>query len=290
MLARRTICSIAPVALGITLFRSSRSSAELEGTEGAAQHSWTRNLHFRSPSGFWADAAWYDLQMERRLPETAPVLREIVFALPPLSGALVADLGSGSGRCAQAIAEAYPQAKITLIDADEERGELALQRLRALRHSRLESRGEHHTSSAVDSQRFIHAVITPNKTLLPGRGKDGYDCVVALQSIRHMADPPPHYAAKHNLNKVTSNQDSEPGNTAVSKAGVVRKGYMSLIQTIFESLKDGGHVFIGDHVQHGHPGVFEHCEMLKSAGFCDVDVAWRLKDWFVVGARRPPLQ
>lgn len=56
---------------------------------------------------------------------------------------------------------------------------------------------------------------------------------------------------------------------------------------LFSSLTPGGHVFIGDRVGHGHPGVYQHCKLLEQAGFTDVDVAWRQDDWFVIGARRP---
>ena len=39
-----------------------------------------RNLLFVPPSGFWADDDWYDLQMERRLPLTRDVLRDLALA------------------------------------------------------------------------------------------------------------------------------------------------------------------------------------------------------------------
>ena len=222
--------------------------------------SWTRNLHFRPPSGFWADADWYDLQMLRRLPETAAVLTEMVFALPSLPpGSSCADLGSGSGRCAQAIAAAYPDTAITLIDVDADRGARAVKRV-----STLSSIPPQFVQAAVD----VHAC-----GRLPGFSGVGFDCIVALQIIRHLVQPPAHYADKHGLQLCAGDK--------------IHAGYGAAFCTLFNSVAPGGHVFIGDHVEHGHPGVFEHCEMLKKAGFCDVDVAWREKDWFVVGARRP---
>ena len=60
-----------------------------------------------------------------------------------------------------------------------------------------------------------------------------------------------------------------------------------MFKRILLSLAPGGHVFLGDHVVHGHPGVYEHCRLLEEAGFVDIDIAWRQKDWFVIGARRP---
>lgn len=228
--------------------------------------SWTRNLHFTSPSGFWANAAWYDLQMERRIPETAMVLKELVFALPPMAnGSRVADLGAGSGRLGRAVKRAYPQTAITFIDVDEERGALAVERLE----------DDWKTSTTVVAKgTFERKVVNPERPMLPG-GEDGYDAVVALQAIRHMVAPASHYAEKHNLM-----QRPRDGAT-------VKDGYAAMFFGIYQSLRPGGHVFIGDRVAHGHPGVYEHCELLKEAGFCDVDVAWRFKGWFVVGARRP---
>ena len=42
-----------------------------------------------------------------------------MYALPPLSGKRVVDLGAGTGRSAAAVAAAYPRAHFTLIDPDE---------------------------------------------------------------------------------------------------------------------------------------------------------------------------
>ena len=45
---------------------------------------------------------------------------EFLFALPPLVDGRVCDLGAGTGRSAAAVAMAYPQAQLTLIDPDED--------------------------------------------------------------------------------------------------------------------------------------------------------------------------
>lgn len=236
------------------------------GQEG----SWRRNLLFLPPSGFWSDAAWYDLQMERRIPETASALRELVWALPPLSGGRVADFGSGGGRLSLALAAAYPSARLTLLDVDEERGQLALGRLRR----QAQELGE---EGAAADARFLRCALAADGSRLPGardEGSEGYDCVVALQAVRHVVAPAPHYASKHGL-------------PVVQGEAAVREGYRRLLRGLFDSLVPGGHIFIGDHAVHNHPGVFEHCQLLLEAGFTDVDVAWRVKDWFVVGARKP---
>lgn len=229
--------------------------------------SWTRNLIFLPPSGFWEDSEWYDLHLERRLPESAMALREIVWALPPLSGCRVADLGSGTGRSALAIAAAYPTADLTLLDVDKERGTIAVNRLQ---QQTVATSGK----GVSPRVRFIPCTLGGDCSVLP-ESEGGYDCVVALQAVRHIVAPAPHYAQKHGLQIVSG----EPS---------IWLGYNRVFRGIYNSLVPGGHIFLGDHVVHGHPGVFEQCELLKESGFMDVDVAWRFRDWFVVGARRPP--
>ena len=63
--------------------------------------------------------------------------------------------------------------------------------------------------------------------------------------------------------------------------------YAQTFKRMHLSLAPGGHVFVADRTADGHPGVFEHCMLLREVGFVDVDVAWREKGWFVVGARKP---
>eukprot|EP00933_Yihiella_yeosuensis_P010251 TRINITY_DN116609_c0_g1_i1.p1 TRINITY_DN116609_c0_g1~~TRINITY_DN116609_c0_g1_i1.p1 ORF type:complete len:289 (-),score=62.36 TRINITY_DN116609_c0_g1_i1:26-892(-) len=238
------------------------------------ESSWKKNIIFAPPSGFWSDNAWYDLQLERRLPLAAQAVREMVWALPPLSGKRVADLGSGSGRSALAVAAAYPEAQLTLLDADEDRGATALLRLKQQASA---AAATAINASSLGQARFIPVAVAAKKDALPGSSiEDGgpYDCVVALQAIRHIVAPPVHYAAKLGLSAVQSEEE-------------IVSGYAAMFNGIFSSLAPGGHIFIGDHVVHKHPGVYSHCRLLEEAGFVDVDVAWRQNDWFVIGARRP---
>ncbi|CAE7558321.1 unnamed protein product [Symbiodinium natans] len=228
--------------------------------------SWTSNLLFVPPSGFWADDDWYDLQMARRLPLCQDCLREFVYALPPLSGKRVVDVGAGTGRSAAAVAAAYPRAHLTLIDPDEGRLRTALVKLKRSWESSTAPLQE------APEPTLIAAALGSQQTPLPGCG-GGYDCVLALQAVRHIVAPPAHYARKHGL--------------AVTGPAQIREGYAKLFKGLLLSLVPGGHVFLGDHVVHGHPGVYEHCRLLEEAGFVDIDIAWRQNDWFVIGARRP---
>lgn len=232
----------------------------------APSDSWKRNLLFQPPSGFWSDDAWYDLQLERRLPLAAAVLRQLVWALPPLSTGRVADIGAGTGRSALAIAAAYPQAEITLLDADAGRGAIAISRLEQQRQRQQPPQQQQQPAA-----RFIDCAVAADGSAVPG---GPYDCVVAVQAVRHIVAPPPHYAAKLGL-------------PVVSDEAEILEGYRKMLRGLYASVVPGGHVFIADHVVHRHPGVFAHGQLLAEVGFVDVDVAWREQDWFVVGARRP---
>lgn len=223
--------------------------------------SWTRGL--LATGGWWSDAAWYDLQMARRLPETTALLQETIWALPPLSGKRVADIAAGTGRSSLAIVEAYPLAHLTMLEVDEDRGKLAMARLRQLR--------EGMAQPGMPAAHLLHCALTADGTRLPG---GSYDCVVAVQAVRHIVAPAPHYASKHGLQVRGEERD-------------ILEGYGRIFRALHESLSPGGHFFIADHQVGVHPGVFAQCEMLKAAGFKDIDVAWRQRDWFVIGARRP---
>eukprot|EP00439_Symbiodinium_sp_Y106_P080937 s2013_g19.t2 len=238
----------------------------------ASCSTWTKNFLFLPPSGFWADDDWYDLQMARRLPLCQDCLREFVYALPPLSGKRVVDLGAGTGRSAAAVAAAYPRAHFTLIDPDEGRLRTALIKLRRAAEASAVS-----TSEVPEAHHVVAAVSCGEP--LPGLSEgtvSGYDCVLALQAVRHIVAPAAHYAEKHGLATAAGPEQ-------------IRSGYAKVFEGIYSSLVPGGHVFLGDRVAHGHPGVYEHCRLLEDAGFLEIDIAWRQDDWFVIGARRPPI-
>jgi trans-aconitate methyltransferase len=77
--------------------------------------SWRRGLEKRG--GFWRNARWYDLHLERRLPLAFPMFEEMVQALPPLEGgAHVCDLACATGNTTFTLLTAYPDVSLTLLD------------------------------------------------------------------------------------------------------------------------------------------------------------------------------
>lgn len=81
--------------------------------------SWKQNVS--REGGYWNDGRWYDIHLERRMPQALPMLEELAMALPPLPpGAVVGDLACGTGNAAATILDAYPQVQIVLIDEDQD--------------------------------------------------------------------------------------------------------------------------------------------------------------------------
>ncbi len=77
--------------------------------------SWRRGLEKRG--GFWRNARWYDLHLERRLPLAFPMFEEMVQALPPLDdGAHVCDMACATGNTTFTLLTAYPDVHLTLLD------------------------------------------------------------------------------------------------------------------------------------------------------------------------------
>ena len=79
--------------------------------------SWKKNLE-RS-GGYWSDGRWYDLHVDRRLPQVGPMLDEMLLALPPLPpGTAVCDLACGTGNAAVTVLSGYPTVQMVLLDED----------------------------------------------------------------------------------------------------------------------------------------------------------------------------
>ena len=98
----------------------------------------------------------------------------------------------------------------------------------------------------------------------------GYDVVCAALATRVLVRPPEHYAV----------QKDQP-----ETASSVEERYRALFRMVLQSLRPGGHFMIGDHV--GALTLFEHLKLLEAASFVNVDCAWRERDFFVCGGRKP---
>ncbi|KAG6611469.1 glucose-6-phosphate isomerase [Phytophthora cinnamomi] len=223
----------------------------------ADEGSWRRNLA-RAGGGFWGDAHWYDLQLERRLPQAGPMLRELVLALPPCGDRHVLDLCAGSGRAAAAVLEAYPTARLTLLDSSAQRLELAAQRLEKLQ------------PGAGGRVSFVTRGVTLTDTA--ELCTEPVDVVVGCLAFHVLVERPAHYA-----------QGGE-GDEAEAALSTEAK-YEQLFGAVYRSLRPGGHVVFADHV--GQLPLFQQLKALERAGFEDVDCAWCVDGSFVGGGRKP---
>jgi len=90
--------------------------------------SWKKNLSRND--GYWDDANWYDIHLERRLPQAIPMLEELAMALPPLPpDSVVGDLACGTGNAAATILDAYPHVEIVLLDENQDQLSLAHEKI-----------------------------------------------------------------------------------------------------------------------------------------------------------------
>ncbi|KAG2777250.1 hypothetical protein PC129_g11914 [Phytophthora cactorum] len=236
---------------------SSSSSSPSKATTTApasspSNGSWAKNLQRRG--GFWGDAYWYDLQLEKRLLLAKPMLTELVLALPPCGDKTVLDLCAGSGRASAAILEAYPTVKLVLVDSSEQRLTMASQRLEAVQQG------------VKERMQLVTKVVTLSATTQ--LCDEPVDVVVACLAFHVLTEKPAHYAQAEEEKTVS-----------------VEEEYEELFRAVWRALRPGGHVVFADHV--GQLSLFKQLKTLEKAGFEDVDCAWRQDDSFVAGGRKP---
>jgi hypothetical protein len=83
--------------------------------------SWRRGLARTPDPSFWEHARWYDIHINYLEPHFAAMVAAIVWGVPPLpTDAAAIDIGCGVGTLASRFHAAYPELRLTLLDADEE--------------------------------------------------------------------------------------------------------------------------------------------------------------------------
>src|SRR5262245_61777793 len=88
--------------------------------------SWRRGLARTPDPSFWEHARWYDIHINYLEPHFAAMVAAIVWGVPPLpTDASAIDIGCGVGTLASRFHAAYPELRLTLLDADEENIERA---------------------------------------------------------------------------------------------------------------------------------------------------------------------
>jgi tRNA (cmo5U34)-methyltransferase len=220
---------------------------------------------------FGSMAEGYDSLIRRAVPRYDEMLARLVDYLPP-SAARVLELGCGTGNLSLALAERYPQASLTFLDAAPE----MLQTTRA----RLE---EKHIGVARRA-RFVEATF---ETIDNGLGP--FDLVVSSISLHHVKDKGPLYK---NIYAMVA-----PGGTF--RFSDQLRGATDAIHALnwrrwLEFCHSRGNcspeevASLLEHAEaHDHyTPLHEHFRLLSAAGFDGLDCVWRNLIWGIVTADR----
>lgn len=198
----------------------------------------------------------YDSRIRRGLPRYDEMLTELARTLPATANDVL-ELGCGTGALSLRIAERYPKARLTLVDAAPSMLEVARQRLAP------------HSSRS----RFVEAMF---EDLVVDKGR--WDVIAASMSLHHLIDKLPFYQQLR---------------LAVREGGVLAfadelTGATAYTQELhwndwLDFARQPGHLSeeeISDIIE--HMNVFDHyetlpvqLELLRAAGFREVDCVWR---------------
>ena len=205
-------------------------------------------------------ATEYESQARRGLPRREEMLSELVRCLPA-DAHDVLELGCGAGALTLMLAERYPEAQLTPVDASPEMLKVA--------RGRLDATG----ANAGERVRFVESHFERFDA-----GTAGYDLVTATMSLHHVEDKAPFYRRLHAALR--------PGGFLIfadELTGAVehverlhREGLAGLRR------RAGG--LSGEEIEATleHERDFDHYEtlphqldLLGEAGFAPVDCAWR---------------
>ena len=141
-------------------------------TTNPPAHSWRRGLQRGSVGGgFFSDPAWYDANLEKRMPLFPEMMRRMVHALPPMAeGARVLDFLGGSGSASAAVAAAYPHTSVTVLDASAARLQRATQRFQR---------------AGLPQPATLHQTVSANVSCV---ASGGFSLIVASLALHHLLE------------------------------------------------------------------------------------------------------
>ena len=213
----------------------------------------------------------YESQARRGLPRRDEMLGELVRCLPA-DAHDVLELGCGAGALTLMLADRYPEARLTAVDASPEMLKVARGRLEAS------------VAGAGERVRFVESHFERFDA-----GAAGFDLVTASMSLHHVADKAPLYRRLH----------------AALRPG----GYLIFADELTGAVEHVARLHREDWLafaaQPGrltseeieatlaHERDFDHyetlprqLELLREAGFAAVDCAWRYWNYAVFAAAR----
>jgi tRNA (cmo5U34)-methyltransferase len=223
---------------------------------------------------FGSMAEGYDSLIRRAVPRYDEMLSRLVDYLPTVASSIL-ELGCGTGNLSLALAERYPQASLTFLDAAPE----LLQTTRA----RL---AEKHAATARRA-RFVEATF---ETIDSGLGP--FDLVVSSISLHHVKDKGSLY--KHIYAMVAPggtfrfSDQLRGGTDAIHELNWRR--WLEFCRTRGNCSEDEVTSLLEHAAAHDHyTPLNEHFRLLTRAGFTGLDCVWRNLIWGIVTADRAAL-
>ena len=212
----------------------------------------------------------YDVQIRRFVPGYEAMLEEVAGALlehlPGGAGRIV-DLGAGTGALSQTIAARLPAAQLTLVDVDAAMLAEAEARLAAHR-ARIELRRASFTDALPEC-----------------------DAAVASLSLHHIHAPNDKSDMYRNVLRalrpggVFVNADATVP-TAPALAEPIRRRWAAHLVEHGDTQAQAFERFAQWATEDRYFGIDEELEMLRQAGFVEIDVRWRVGPSTVIVARR----
>ena len=213
---------------------------------------------------FGARVAEYDALIRACVPRYDEMLERLVGYLPPAPAAIL-ELGTGTGNLACAVAARFPEAALTLVDAAPEMLELAGQRLP--RASRVVSRFE--------------GLAVP---------EGSFDLVTSAISLHHVEDKAALYGRLFEALRPGGSlvfADQLLGRTP-DLHGVNWEAWLAHCRAPGNCTEEQTQSFLDHAAAHDHyTPLEEHFDLLRAAGFVELDCVWRNWIWGIIHARRP---
>ncbi len=215
---------------------------------------------------FESTAREYDERTLRGQPRYEEMLKQVAFALPEAAGAIL-ELGCGTGALTQIVAERYPAARITAIDASAQMIEVARERLSGaglLTAARIQFQ--------MASFEELDIVTAP------------YDLITANMSLHHLVDKRPFYTRLRSALKPDGALVF--GDELIGATAEIEKRHWNawlefasqpnhLTQAEIEGIER--HMEQFDHYE----TLPRQLELLSAAGFSTVDCTWRYLNYAV---------
>ena len=213
---------------------------------------------------FGAMAAGYDSLIRRAVPRYDEMLQRMIVYMPE-TATRVLELGCGTGNLSMSLAERYPRAELTLVDASPEM--LALAR------------------SRIDPKHTVHTVETRFEELdFPA---SSFDLITSCISLHHLEAKAAFFQQLHEL--------LQPGGTLIYCDQMLGSParHHALNWDVLESFWHQPGNLTEDEVQelrehadvHDHyTPIAEQLHELEAAGFRELDVVWRDGMWGTISA------